>query len=386
MKKETLTVRLTEEEKIKLERLQSLWQVRSIGEVVRRLIDQSGTIDEKLLSVLSHIDTAVVDESTVFVTAGQLQKFHQNALDLQPLLLKLSRRLADHVKIHGWPMPPCSYGFGEILADLRSGGTRKSAAFIKSRYFSFWAAGESPVRLATQPEELEKLFRYRLGINDTGEMFDITLSEMRRAFIIQRKTVSFFQPKHAFDLYLKYLSEHTNPVVWDPSCGFGARLLGFYAAFPAGVYYGNEPASLTYKDNQSLAEDLGLTAGIEQKGSEFGNSYIEANSVDLVFTSPPYFDKEKYFDEPTQAWYNRTETEWVRHYLKPTLQQAYTYLKPDGLLILNVDHADCYLKAAEDVGFILLSDADWKVRKHHFARRKNKDLFSTERLLVWRKK
>lgn len=385
MKNETLTVRLAENEKQKLETLQKVWGVRSLGEVVRMLIQNSATVDDRLLDVLSHIETTVIDEQTVFVSKDQLEKFHKSNLDLEPLLVKLSRRIADHCNVQGWPTAPCPHGIGEVVNDLRAGGARKAAALLKSRFYSFWAAGESPVRLITQQDEMTKLLKYRLGMNTTGEMFDITLAEIRRSFVVQRKTVSFFQPKVAHDLYTKYLDGRSHPVVWDPSCGFGARVLGFYAAFPVGVYYGNEPASLTFKDNQELAEDLGLATCIEQKGSEFGNSGLEPDSVDLVFTSPPYFDKEKYFNEPTQAWYNRTEDEWVSHYLKPTLKHALRCLKSGSRLVLNVDRADCYLKAAEEVGFLLEENTDWKVRKHHFARRKNKDLFSTERLIVWRK-
>jgi len=383
---ETLAVRLSTEEKTALDKLRMHLGLSSLGEAVRHLIRTCATSEPTLDELMANIENlALCDESTIFATKEQLQALHNEKVDITSLVRTIAAKIAQHIEQNGWPLPPNEFSLGEVVQDLQQGGRTKAAKLIKSRFLSFWSAGENPTALAADPLELEKILRYRCGINKTNEMFDIRFSEVRRAMTVQHRTVSFFQPKNAFDLYKRLLGDLTNPCVWDPSSGFGARLLGFYAAYPAGVYYGNEPAKLTYQDNIALVEDLGGSLYVEKLGSEFGHPYIDPESLDLVFTSPPYFDKERYFQEKTQAWFGRTEKEWIRNYLKPTIAFAYAYLKPGRLFALNVDKASPYKECAEEAGFVLEADEDWVVRRHPYAKRKNKALFQSERLLIWRK-
>ena len=47
------------------------------------------------------------------------------------------------------------------------------------------------------------------------------------------------------------------------------------------------------------------------------------NTVDLCFTSPPYFDTEKYADEPTQSYIKYpSEKEWIDGFLTQTIQNC----------------------------------------------------------------
>lgn len=381
----TLSIRLSDREKEAVEHFRVRLGLSSMGEAVRRLIREAADEQFKFLDLMSELDKIECTEGTIFVSKEHLKAYHDKDIDITPLVRALAEKIAAHIRQNGWPMPPQEYGLGEVITDLKGGGSRKASALLKSRFLSFWSAGDNPAALAADSQELEKLLRYRCGINQSREMFDISFAEVRRAVTVQHRTVSFFQPKNAFDVYKRFVGALDNPKVWDPSAGFGARLLGFYAACPAGVYYGNEPAQMTYEDNVALAGDLGGALYVAQQGSEFGHPLIEPESLDFVFTSPPYFNKEKYFAEESQAWFGRTEKEWMKHYLQPTLDKAFAYLKNDGLLVLNVDVAACYKSCAEKAGFLLEADEDWEVRRHHFARRKNKALTNNERLLIWRK-
>ena len=59
--------------------------------------------------------------------------------------------------------------------------------------------------------------------------------------------------------------------------------------------------------------------------------------VDLCFTSPPYFDTEKYSDEDTQSYMKYpTEKEWIDGFLFLTLENCYESLKKNGYLLLNI--------------------------------------------------
>src|SRR5262249_14340658 len=65
------------------------------------------------------------------------------------------------------------------------------------------------------------------------------------------------------------------------------------------------------------------------------------NSVDLAFTSPPYFEGngivENYSDEPTQSHIKFPDLEgWLEAFIGQTIRNSYVALKPGGILALNV--------------------------------------------------
>jgi hypothetical protein len=383
-KTNTLTVRLEPEDRQKLDQLAHVLRARSAGEVVRQLLARL-TLTPKLYQVICRVNgEESLTEDSVLVTQAELRSLHKDGCDLDFLIRAVAKRISDHVKANGFFMPPTPSSMGEAVRDLRGGLSKPVSLFLKSTFSSFWHAGSpSPASICSDPHELSKVLPYRMGVNRLGELWDITFETIRRALTVQRKTVSWFQPKHAFDLYKQL--DHSRPVVWDPSGGFGARMIGFYAAYPAGIYFTNEPANLTFADLTRLAHGLGGGLFPHQQGSERGHPGIAHGSCDLVFTSPPYFDKEKYFDEPTQCWKNRTKHQWVAEYLRPTLAHARAYLKPEGYLKLNVDEQEPYFTAAEHEGFRHVKTEPWKVRRDQFANRKNKQTYNQEFLITWKK-
>jgi len=75
-------------------------------------------------------------------------------------------------------------------------------------------------------------------------------------------------------------------------------------------------------------------------GSEI---YVEEweGIVDFSFSSPPYFDLELYTEEPTQAYIKFPEyNQFLEGYWRRTVQNAYRYLKPDGIFALNIKNKD----------------------------------------------
>ena len=59
--------------------------------------------------------------------------------------------------------------------------------------------------------------------------------------------------------------------------------------------------------------------------------------VDLIFTSPPYFDLERYSDETTQSSFRFPSlSEWLEGFVFQTLRRSVRCLKPGGHLALNV--------------------------------------------------
>jgi hypothetical protein len=61
------------------------------------------------------------------------------------------------------------------------------------------------------------------------------------------------------------------------------------------------------------------------------------NSVDLLFSSPPYFDTERYSTEDSQSWKKyRTVEDWLNRFLFRSLENAFPTLKRNAWIALNV--------------------------------------------------
>tara|TARA_B100001778_G_scaffold312073_1_gene295483 strand:+ start:1 stop:768 length:768 start_codon:yes stop_codon:yes gene_type:complete len=171
------------------------------------------------------------------------------------------------------------------------------------------------------------------------------------------QSVSNFRPTAAKLIYEKFGGE----VVWDMSCGWGGRLLGFLSAENTKHYIGTEPSSRTYDGLLKMKKDfsyLGKQVDIYKLGSEEYKPKKE--SLDLCFTSPPYFDTEKYSLESTQSFVKfPTENEWINGFLKKTIQNCYNGLKENKYMLINIANTPKYdfieketVRIAQELGFV----------------------------------
>lgn len=168
--------------------------------------------------------------------------------------------------------------------------------------------------------------------------------------------VSNFRPTAAAAIYDTFAK---NGVVWDMSAGWGGRMLG---AIASGVqmYIATEPSSETFDGLTRLAIDFGapISSQLYRLGSE--DFKPDKKSLDLCFTSPPYFDLEKYSDEDTQSYMMfNTKEAWIEGFLRKTFENCHYGLKDDGVMLINI--ADIkgneleaeMVRVAEEVGFKL---------------------------------
>lgn len=166
--------------------------------------------------------------------------------------------------------------------------------------------------------------------------------------------VSNFRPTAAAAIYDAFAK---NGVVWDMSMGWGGRMLG---AIASGVemYIGTEPSSETFDGLTRLAIDFGapISSQLYRMGSE--DFKPDRKSLDLCFTSPPYFDLEKYSEEDTQSYVKFDGKDaWIEGFLRQTFENCHYGLKDDGVMLINI--ADIkgneletdMVRVAEQVGF-----------------------------------
>jgi len=216
----------------------------------------------------------------------------------------------------------------------------------------------TPMEVWNDEEHLKK------GINKilTGTFFkqkkphDITESDMRSMLRRYSGTqmVSNFRPTAAAALYDIFVDKDsplegtTAGTVWDPSMGYGGRLLG---AIASGInYIGTDPCIPTYEGLEKIRDTYGHSHKnytLLRQGSETYDP--EEESLDFVFTSPPYFGWESYGDEPEQSSIKfNTSDMWKEHFLKQTIKNAFKGLKRDKFLALNVANTKQYKTFEED--------------------------------------
>ena len=195
-----------------------------------------------------------------------------------------------------------------------------------------------------------------------------------------------------YEHFTKHISRNEKVNIYDPSAGWGGRILGAMAAERIIHYIGTDPNT----DNHNVTAELD---GIEKTQSryewvadffndkclplteppEFGNmykrefkklpeDYVEGvresyrvpnthhifdvgsehigdhpdfqqykGKLDFVFTSPPYFHREQYSQDETQSFKAyKTYEEWRDNFLCPTLETAAESLRNDRYLCWNI--------------------------------------------------
>jgi hypothetical protein len=115
---------------------------------------------------------------------------------------------------------------------------------------------------------------------------------------------------------------------------------------------------LTYL-SELIKEAVGNRGTITQAVSE----EYEPADIDLAFSSPPYFNLEKYSDEPTQCMVRYTTLdEWFEGYVVPTMRNIHKGLNSDGVFATNIADYKSYgnkeyqvcerwIETAEKLGF-----------------------------------
>lgn len=196
----------------------------------------------------------------------------------------------------------------------------------------------------------------------------------RSSRLIGGNVATNFPPMKAKALYEKYCPEEG--VIYDFACGFGGRMLGALSSKNNYKYFGVEPCTETYKHLNELGTHIERNTGRKNSykiicsGSE---DYCPVeNFVDFAFSSPPYFNLERYSEEDTQC-YNKFETleSWFTGYVEPTITNIHKMLKPGAYYAVNiadfnfgnnrVEYVDKWIELSIKCGFEYVERISMKV-------------------------
>ena len=195
--------------------------------------------------------------------------------------------------------------------------------------------------------------------------------------------VANFPPRVARDIYLKYFNERERESCLnclDTSSGFGSRMSAVLLS--GNNYFSTDPnpklhdklfecAKWMY-DNGFIKENQ--KCELVRQGSEIFISEWEG-IMDVSFTSPPYFNLEKYCDDESASTKNYDNYDlWLEYFAKPTIDNTYRYLKVGGYAMINIKNLnkkeplyDSYFNAFSSIdGFEYVETFDLNITKKQY--------------------
>lgn len=202
------------------------------------------------------------------------------------------------------------------------------------------------------------------------------------------QAVSNFRPSIAKWFYEKYAPKNGSAL--DPCMGYGGRLMGAICSH-IDTYTGIDPNQKTCYGNRTLYFYLKYICMTTKKVNVYNmpfENFTTDNHYDVVFTSPPYFNTEKYSDEETQSYVRYPEYEtWKENFLKVLIKNSYSFLKTGGYLGLNVGKP--INQDALDIGVEVFGTVPeiYYMRLSKFLGQKDKNKIShkIEPIYIWKK-
>lgn len=201
---------------------------------------------------------------------------------------------------------------------------------------------------ATQSPGPDRTWKTERSMRSTVNSFftlkytEIDKSNIRSSIALRKYICSQFKPNIAKMFYELFDAK----VILDFSAGWGDRLAGFYGASCTETYIGIDPRHSNhpiYKDQVSFYDkNIGWfekkkSVYLYESPAEDWDNGEWLNKVDLIFTSPPYFNTERYSNDDTQSWVRyKTIDTWNVNFLHKALDNVWMTLKSGGRLIVNI--------------------------------------------------
>ena len=206
--------------------------------------------------------------------------------------------------------------------------------------------------------ENEKFMTSLMGSAYSLKMDKINRNVLRTMIGLRKYICAQFKPNVSKVIYDKLNSKN----VLDFSAGWGDRLAGFYAGETSEYYLGIDPRkenhpiyeeqSEFYNKHRSMFEPNKTSEFICQPAEDVDFTKYK-DKFDTVFTSPPYFNVERYSYDDTQSWVKYKEIdEWNENFLQKTLKNLWCSVKSGGYLLVNISDVYSNSKWSTERGWL----------------------------------
>ena len=189
-----------------------------------------------------------------------------------------------------------------------------------------------------------------------GAAYSLKLERIDRSILrtmigLRKYICSQFKPNVAKALYDYFDSRN----ILDFSAGWGDRLAGFYASSKTEMYVGVDPRKENHPIYKRQAETYNRMTNDfweTEKKSIFHRDAAEDfdfsqyyDTFDTIFTSPPYFNIERYGTDDTQSWVRYKDIDsWNYQFLQKALDNMIPTLKSGGKLCVNISDVNAKTK------------------------------------------
>ena len=170
-----------------------------------------------------------------------------------------------------------------------------------------------------------KMIQHYAATKDVGEN-DIQM--WFRIYNLYYGAISVFRPSIAMSIYDRFKPTS----VLDFTMGWGGRLVGA-CALDVPRYIGvdsNTNLREPYKQMVSFLKPLSATKTTLFFRDALSVDYDKLD-YDMVLTSPPYFNIERYANQP-----NRTKENWISEFYEPLFKKTFAGMKRGGHYCLNI--------------------------------------------------
>ena len=250
-----------------------------------------------------------------------------------------------------WPLG------NKIVRRINTGNSASNYFQQENRWSVDGTISPGPLRTWNNPKFMYTL----LGSLFTLEVERVSRGTLRSCIALRKYICSQFKPNVAKAIYDFYEARN----ILDFSMGWGDRLAGFYASNTGKYYLGIDPREENHPIYEEQAEFYNKHLGFfeEPKKSDFMCEPAEdvdlskyESFFDLVFTSPPYFNVERYSYDKTQSWVRYKDIEsWNELFLHKALKNIWKTLKPGGYLLVNISDVNAASKGRKK-GWLSICD------------------------------
>jgi len=240
----------------------------------------------------------------------------------------------------------------------------------------------TPLEVFADDALLREAIRKRIRYGDNLKPWGI-----RKSIYALRRTqrVSNFRPTVAKSI-IEYVGAKT---VMDPCAGWGGRLFGAMAAKVR--YVGVDPHQEAQNRNREFFRDLAAKVNTTFQVSLLDGCAEDLMpslgvTPDLVLTSPPYFNVEKYSEDAGQSYLRYpTQEQWEAGFLWPLIWHAHRLLSDRGWLVLNVN-PNMLTTVVQLASRVFIGHFVWlMLRKQHQYNKASSGLYRSEPVVFFRK-